>query len=207
MYRNESLFSCCYFWVKKAQRKNLLLHNVWFFKGVCFTSISQPNIATGSFQIQCFLHICLIIGSLYLRFWGSWVWILDYNYRLFGCWVKAVLLLKSCPINLRNWTLAGPTGTSPVLELYYPSTINSENTEPLQTSAGEVATQIPFAVVFTLDTLVLPTGISARRRYLHKLVFTCVRRLRVHWKEWAKNDIKNALTYGPLCTWHLFLRR
>ena len=64
-------------------------------------------------------------------------------------------------------------------------------TNPLQTSAEEGALQIPFAVVFTPGTPVLPAGISARRRYLYKLLFTCVRRLRVHCEEWAKNEKTN----------------
>ena len=56
-------------------------------------------------------------------------------------------------------------------------------TNPLQTSAGEGAPQIPFAVVFTPGSPVLPIGISVRWRYQYKVLFTCVRRLRVHCKE------------------------
>ena len=57
---------------------------------------------------------------------------------------------------------------------------------------------LPFAVVFTPGTPVLPTGISARRRYLKTYLFTYVRRLRVHCKEWAKNNIKTNLVQNLL---------
>ena len=58
-------------------------------------------------------------------------------------------------------------------------TVQLTPTNPLQISAGEGAPQIPFAVVFTPSTPVLPAGISARWRYLYKLLFTHLRRLRV----------------------------
>ena len=48
----------------------------------------------------------------------------------------------------------------------------------------------PFLIIirkYKPRTPVLPTGIFARQRYLYKLLFTFVRRLRVNCKEWAKN--------------------
>ena len=60
-------------------------------------------------------------------------------------------------------------------------------------------------MVFTQGTPVLPTGISAWRSYFYKLLFTCVRRLRVHWKEWTKNDIKNHLESHLTTIWLITL--
>ena len=40
-------------------------------------------------------------------------------------------------------------------------------------------------------TPVLPNGISARQRYLYKMLFTWVRTMRVHCKKWTKNVEKN----------------